>query len=58
MCVCVPDSTSGNMFNEDQDWNDEQDPEVLSKTLLKNTPKTNSSTNVKVHVDIVNVITR
>lgn len=36
------------MFNEDEDWNDEHDAQVLSKTVLKNTQKANSSTNVKV----------
>ncbi|XP_034722587.1 ribosomal RNA-processing protein 8 [Etheostoma cragini] len=35
------------MFNENEDWSDEQDAQVLSKTVLRNTQKTNSSTNVK-----------
>nr|XP_046245509.1 ribosomal RNA-processing protein 8 [Scatophagus argus] len=38
------------MFNEDEDWNEEQDAPVLSKTVLKNNQKTNSSTNVKSKV--------
>ncbi|XP_059187250.1 ribosomal RNA-processing protein 8 [Centropristis striata] len=38
------------MFNEDEDWSDEQDAQVLSKTVLGNTQKTNSSTNVKPKV--------
>ncbi|KAA8594158.1 ribosomal RNA-processing protein 8 [Etheostoma spectabile] len=38
----------GTMFNEDEDWSDEQDAQVLSKTVLRNTQKTNNiSTNVK-----------
>ncbi|XP_073340425.1 uncharacterized protein rrp8 [Pagrus major] len=36
------------MFNEDEDWSDEQDAQVLSKTVLKNTQKeSSSSANVK-----------
>ncbi|KAL6115902.1 rrp8 [Pungitius sinensis] len=35
------------MFNEDEDWNDEQDAQVLSKTVLGNTQKTSSRTDVK-----------
>ncbi|XP_030251027.1 ribosomal RNA-processing protein 8 [Sparus aurata] len=35
------------MFNEDEDWSDEQDAQALSKTVLKNTQKKNSSNNVK-----------
>ncbi|XP_033487329.1 uncharacterized protein rrp8 [Epinephelus lanceolatus] len=35
------------MFNEDEDWSDEPDAQVLSKTVLRNTQKANSSTNVK-----------
>ncbi|KAM7412836.1 hypothetical protein PAMA_020291 [Pampus argenteus] len=38
------------MFNEDEDWNDEPDAQILSKTVPKNTQKTNSSTNVKSKV--------
>ncbi|XP_029026447.1 ribosomal RNA-processing protein 8 isoform X1 [Betta splendens] len=36
------------MFNEDEDWNDEQDAQVLSETVLKNSQKTISA-GVKVH---------
>ncbi|KAK2846795.1 hypothetical protein Q5P01_009794 [Channa striata] len=36
------------MFNEDEDWNDEQDPQVLSTTVVKNSQKANSSTQSKV----------
>ncbi|KAI3354112.1 hypothetical protein L3Q82_018663, partial [Scortum barcoo] len=36
------------MFNEDEDWSDEQDAQDLSRTVLRNTERTNSSTNVKV----------
>ncbi|XP_068571355.1 ribosomal RNA-processing protein 8 [Cebidichthys violaceus] len=35
------------MFNEDEDWSDEQDAQVLSKTVLRNTQKATSSTDVK-----------
>ncbi|XP_040049567.2 uncharacterized protein rrp8 isoform X2 [Gasterosteus aculeatus] len=36
------------MFNEDEDWSDEQDAQVLSKTVLgKNTQKTTSRADVK-----------
>lgn len=38
------------MFNEDEDWNDEQDAQVVNKTVLKTTQKATSSTNVKVNV--------
>ncbi|XP_029026448.1 ribosomal RNA-processing protein 8 isoform X2 [Betta splendens] len=31
------------MFNEDEDWNDEQDAQVLSETVLKNSQKTISA---------------
>ncbi|KAM9359789.1 uncharacterized protein rrp8 [Symphorus nematophorus] len=34
------------MFNEDEDWSDEEEAQILSKTVLKNTQKTNRSTNV------------
>lgn len=36
------------MFNEDEDWSDEQEAQILSENVLKNTQKTKSSTNVKV----------
>lgn len=36
------------MFNEDEDWSDEEDAQALSKAVLKNTQKNNSSANVKV----------
>lgn len=36
------------MFNEDEDWNDEPDAQVLSKTVIKNTQQAKSSPNVKV----------
>ncbi|XP_071781453.2 uncharacterized protein rrp8 [Centroberyx gerrardi] len=35
------------MFIEEEDWSDEADAQVLSKTVLNNTQKANSSTNVK-----------
>ncbi|XP_031719533.1 ribosomal RNA-processing protein 8 [Anarrhichthys ocellatus] len=35
------------MFNEDEDWSDEQDAQVLSKTVPRNTQKASSSTDVK-----------
>ncbi|KAK5868854.1 hypothetical protein PBY51_009831 [Eleginops maclovinus] len=35
------------MFNEDEEWSDEQDDQVLSKPVLKNIQKANSSTNAK-----------
>ncbi|XP_008279202.1 ribosomal RNA-processing protein 8 [Stegastes partitus] len=38
------------MFIEDEDWSDEQDAQILSKTVLKNTQKATSSTNVKPKV--------
>uniref|UniRef100_A0A3P8SI66 Ribosomal RNA-processing protein 8 n=1 Tax=Amphiprion percula TaxID=161767 RepID=A0A3P8SI66_AMPPE len=38
------------MFIEDEDWNDEQDAKILSETILRNTQKVNSSTNVKSKV--------
>ncbi|KAF1394259.1 hypothetical protein PFLUV_G00024680 [Perca fluviatilis] len=37
----------GNMFNEEEDWSDEQDAQVLSNTVLRNPQKPNSSTNGK-----------
>lgn len=39
---------NSNMFIEDEDWNDEQEAQVLSKTVLTPTQKTTSGTNVKV----------
>lgn len=38
------------MFNEDEDWNDEEEGQVLSKPALSNTKKTSSGINVKVRV--------
>ncbi|XP_054452649.1 ribosomal RNA-processing protein 8 [Anoplopoma fimbria] len=38
------------MFNEDEDWSDEQDAQVLSKPVPRNTQKTNGRTNVKSKV--------
>ncbi|XP_069568451.1 uncharacterized protein rrp8 isoform X1 [Brachyistius frenatus] len=38
------------MFNEDEDWNDERDAQILTKTVLRGSQKTNSSTNVKAKV--------
>ncbi|XP_034405051.1 ribosomal RNA-processing protein 8 [Cyclopterus lumpus] len=38
------------MFNEDEDWSDEQDVQALSNTVLTSTQKANSSTNVKSKV--------
>ncbi|KAK9521093.1 hypothetical protein VZT92_020930 [Zoarces viviparus] len=35
------------MFNEDEDWSDGQDAQVLSKTVPRNTQKASSSTDVK-----------
>ncbi|KAF7218439.1 uncharacterized protein rrp8 isoform X1 [Nothobranchius furzeri] len=36
------------MFNQDEDWNDEQEAQILSKTVFKNAQKANSDTNAKV----------
>lgn len=36
------------MFNEDEDWNDEEEAKVLSKLVLRDNQKSNSSSNVKV----------
>ncbi|XP_051253642.1 ribosomal RNA-processing protein 8 [Dicentrarchus labrax] len=38
------------MFNEDEDWNDEKDAQVLSKSVFKNPQKANSNSNVKSKV--------
>ncbi|XP_076591444.1 uncharacterized protein rrp8 [Chaetodon auriga] len=38
------------MFNEDEDWSDDQDAQILSKTVLKDTQKAKSSTSVKSRV--------
>ncbi|XP_026189438.1 ribosomal RNA-processing protein 8 [Mastacembelus armatus] len=35
------------MFNQDEDWNDEQDAQILSQTVFKNTQKAKSSSTVK-----------
>uniref|UniRef100_UPI0037E81EF0 ribosomal RNA-processing protein 8 n=1 Tax=Semicossyphus pulcher TaxID=241346 RepID=UPI0037E81EF0 len=35
------------MFIEEEDWSDEQDAQVPSETVIRNTQKANSSTNVK-----------
>ncbi|XP_029372767.1 ribosomal RNA-processing protein 8 [Echeneis naucrates] len=35
------------MFNEDEDWNDEQDAQSLSKSVPENTQKVNKATNLK-----------
>lgn len=35
------------MFDEEKDWNDDQDAQILNKTAFENTLE-NSSTNVKV----------
>ncbi|KAG8001871.1 Ribosomal RNA-processing protein 8 [Nibea albiflora] len=35
------------MFNEDEDWNDEQDARALSKTVFNSSHATNSSSDVK-----------
>ncbi|XP_044058639.1 ribosomal RNA-processing protein 8 isoform X2 [Siniperca chuatsi] len=51
LCCLRDEPSSGeNMFNEDEDWNDEQDAQILSTTALGNTQKANSSTNVKSKV--------
>lgn len=42
--------THRNMFNEDEDWNDEEEGQILSKPALSNTKKTSSGINVKVRV--------
>lgn len=41
------------MFNEDEDWNDEQDIQVLIKTLPRNIQQTKSSTNIKVQSQLL-----
>ncbi|MEQ2298354.1 hypothetical protein AMECASPLE_004339 [Ameca splendens] len=38
------------MFNEDEDWSDEQEGKILSKTVFKNTQKADSSTHLKSNV--------
>ncbi|XP_039987248.1 ribosomal RNA-processing protein 8 [Xiphias gladius] len=38
------------MFNEDEDWSDEQDAHIQSKTALENTQTVNISTTVKTKV--------
>ncbi|XP_056296830.1 ribosomal RNA-processing protein 8 [Pseudoliparis swirei] len=38
------------MFNEDDDWSDEQDAQTQNTTVLRSTKKANSSTNVKSNV--------
>ncbi|XP_030600689.1 ribosomal RNA-processing protein 8 [Archocentrus centrarchus] len=38
------------MFNEDEDWNDEREAQILSKTVLSNTKKTDGGTSVKLKV--------
>ncbi|XP_037630409.1 ribosomal RNA-processing protein 8 [Sebastes umbrosus] len=38
------------MFNEEEDWSDEQDAQVLNKPVLSDSQKKNSSTNVKSKV--------
>ncbi|KAM4566741.1 uncharacterized protein rrp8 isoform 1-T2 [Odontesthes bonariensis] len=38
------------MFNEDEDWNDEQDAQILKKTGLEKTQKANGSTNGKSRI--------
>ncbi|KAG7243098.1 hypothetical protein INR49_016473 [Caranx melampygus] len=43
-------SPNTNMFNEDEDWSDGQDAETQSKTVLKDTQKTNNNTNTKSKV--------
>ncbi|KAL3057590.1 hypothetical protein OYC64_007954 [Pagothenia borchgrevinki] len=35
------------MFNEEEEWSDEQDAKVLTETVLRNNQKANSSTNAK-----------
>lgn len=51
MAVHFSNSSPGNMFNEDEDWNDEGDAQILSKTVLSNTKKTDRGTSAKVHAD-------
>lgn len=48
MCVCVSHSPPGNMFNEDEDWNDEQDARALSETVFNSSHATSSSSDAKV----------
>ncbi|XP_072248280.1 uncharacterized protein rrp8 isoform X2 [Leuresthes tenuis] len=38
------------MFNEDEDWNDEQNSQILTKTVLEHTQKANSSPNGKSRI--------
>lgn len=42
-----------NMFIEDEDWNDEDEEQVLSKTVVTNSQQATGSTNVKVKVHLV-----
>lgn len=37
------------MFNEDEDWNDEEEGQVLSKTVVSADIKSRSSEHVKVY---------
>lgn len=36
------------MFNQDEDWSDEEEAQVLSKTIVNSNLKSNSSKHVKV----------
>lgn len=38
------------MFNEDEDWNDEEEAQVPSKTVVNRNLKSNSSKHVKVSI--------
>lgn len=42
-------SPQANMFNEDEDWNDEEEAQVLSKTVVNANLKSRSSEDVKVY---------
>lgn len=37
------------MFNEDEDWNDEEEAQVLSKTVVSANLKSKSSEHIKVY---------
>lgn len=38
------------MFNEDEDWSDEEEAQVLSRTVVSANLKLNSSKHVKVSI--------
>lgn len=47
MWALYPDRDPGNMFNEDEDWSDEQEGQISCKTVFKNIQKSDSRTHLK-----------